>query len=70
MDKFSVGKSVRTTESWETRWIGPASTGTIELIDQNGSPRNKARTVLVKLDKPIGPFSKVWFDPKDLELNV
>lgn len=67
---FSVGNLVKTTDAWETRWIGPGYTGVIERIDPEGSPVNKSRTVLVHLDKECGPFQKVWFDPKDLELNA
>lgn len=69
VNEFTVGDSVRTTVDWNLSWIGPGYVGTVEKIDLNGGPMNKARTVLVQLDKTIGPFQKVWFDPKDLELN-
>jgi hypothetical protein len=65
---MNVGDRVKTNERWSIRWIAPDTTGTVIRIDPTGSPKNPNRTHVVKLDKNIGPFNRVWFDPDDLDV--
>lgn len=70
MNKFSVGNPVKTTESWLARWVGPQEfTGIVEKFRSEEESR-LGRTVYVKLDEPFGPFSGLWFNPDDLEIDV
>lgn len=58
---------VRTSDKWNRKYYWKGSEGTILQVASKG-PVKDERNHQVKLDYPLGGWTKLWFDPNDLEL--
>lgn len=69
---FSVGNPVRTRSEWNELYnSGQAFRGVVRQITDVGRGPNKNRRVQVEFQDPVfWSYTKLWFDPDELELDV
>lgn len=68
-DLPKVGDHAQTTDTWTEQFgAGRKLSGEVKRVADRG-PIRPERTILVQLDKPIGQFRTLWFDPADLEVD-